>query len=203
MFQTLRQWTMKHPSTSSASWLRIAIPVNLKTGSGERLSAANGVSYTFVTRHPNECDNAQKLLQGIHGETDAATCRRRSLMFLRGFCLMEHIPGAIPLYMSMRRCFATAVLSNLGEITRHLGVRFPRESGKIVAGNLILEGIFGVPPVRPNTRAAFMIGIYGRRLGIALRADPLVFSPADARQLLALYVEQLRGTIDAAVESMK
>ena len=78
---------------------------------------------------------------------------------------MERIPGAIPLYMGTNRCFATVVLSNLGDMGRHFGAQFPCESGKIVAGNLILEDIFGAPrfaPTRgPPSWSAGMAGVSG------------------------------------------
>lgn len=196
MFQTLQQWRERQTSESARRWLRIAIPVNLKAGDNDRTSAANGVSYTFLTRHGRQCADARELLTGIRQETDAATRRRRSLLFLGAFRLMERIPGAIPLYAGANRCFATAVLSNLGDVSWHFGARFPCESGKIVAGNLILDDIFAAPPVRPNTRAAFMIGRYGGQLWVCLRCDPRVFTADDARRLLSLYVDRLKTTMN-------
>jgi len=200
MFQTLQQWDAGQASKSLKPWLRIAVPVNLKNGKHDRTSAANGVSYTFVTRHRDECapsPDPHALVQGIHRETDAVTRSRRAVMFLRGFRSMECIPGAIRLYMRSSRCFATVVLSNLGEIGRQFGTQCVSEAGKIVAGNLILEDIFAAPPVRPNTPAAFMAGTYDERLWVSLRADLRVFTADDASRLLSLYVDRIRQTVSA------
>jgi hypothetical protein len=196
MFQTMQQRCQREASDSARHWLRIAVPVNLRTGDNDHLSAANGVSYTFLTRHGNQCADGRELLRGIHQENDAATRRRRSLMFLGGFRLMERIPGAVRRYISADRCVATVVLSNVGDISWHLGAQFPCDSGKIVAGNLTLEGISAAPPVRPNTRAAFMAGRYAGKLWVCVRCDPLVFTADGARRLLSLYVERLKATMN-------
>jgi hypothetical protein len=195
LFLTLRQWIGGKDSRYAGRWLRIAIPVNLRAAGDNCMSAANEVSYTFLARHPRQCTDPNELLKGIPCETDAITRRRRSLLFVRGFRFMERIPGAIPIYMRMNRCYATAVLSNISDVTRHMGEQFPRESDKIVAGNLILEDIFSAPPVRPNTRAAFLIGRYAGRLWVGLRCDPNVLTDADAGQLLSLYIEHTKSTI--------
>jgi wax ester synthase-like acyl-CoA acyltransferase family protein len=195
MFQTLHQWNAERGSGSAEHWLRIAVPVNLKTGDNDRMSAANGVSYTFLTRLGSQCTDSHELLRNIRGETDVITRRRRALLFLRGFQLMTRIPGAIPMYMRENRCFATVVLSNFGDLSRHFGAQFPCESGKVVAGNVILEEVFGAPPVRANTRAAFLIGTYGERLWVCVRCDPRVFPADDADRLLSSYVDRIKRTM--------
>ncbi len=198
MFQTLQQWRTAQAMEPANRWLRIAVPVNLRSDDDTHMPCANGVSYTFLTRHGSQCGDSQELLRGIHQETDPATRYRRSLMFLRSFRSMERIPGAIRLYTNSNRCFATTVLSNLGDMSWHLGSQFPCEAGKVVAGNLVLEDIFTAPPIRANTRAAFLVGRYGGRLWICVRCDPRVFTADDARQLLALYVDRVTSTMRRA-----
>ncbi len=195
MFQTLHQWNEGQGSGSAKHWLRIAVPVNLRTGDDDHMSAANGVSYIFLTRHESECADSHELLRSISRETNVVTRRRRALLLLRGFQAMERAPGTIPLYLGMNHCFATVVLSNLGGIRRQFAAHFPCESGKIVAGNVILDDIVGAPPVRDNTRAAFTIGRYGKRFWVCLRCDPRVFPADDAHGLLSSYVDRLQRTM--------
>ena len=121
MFQTLHQWNAGQELGSGKHWLRIAVPVNLRTSDDDRMPAANGVSYTFLTRHGSQCADSHELLRSIRRETDVITRRRRAVLFLRGFQVMERIPGAMPIYMGRNRCFATVVLSNLGELSRQFG----------------------------------------------------------------------------------
>ena len=191
IFLTLRQWNAEQSPESRDGWLRIASPFKLKTRDDARMSAANGVGYNFITRRESECVEGADFLQGIVRENDPATRYRRGTSFLRGFRLMEHIPGAIPLFMGTKRCFATTVLSNLGNLGRYFGTIFPCESGKIVAGNLVLEDVYGTPPVRPNTHAAFAVGTYGGRLWISVRRDPKALTADGVRHLLGMYVNRL------------
>ena len=79
---------------------------------------------------------------------------------------------------SGNRCFATAVLSNLGDFRRHLGIAFPDDQGRVVLGNLRLEGCWIVPPLRPLTRAAILALTYANCLNINVHTDPHRFRPA-------------------------
>lgn len=188
---TLRQWNAEQSPGAADRWLRIAVPVKLKTRDDAHMPAANGVSYNFLTRRESECVDRPGFLQGISRENDPATRYRRGTSFLRGFRFMKRIPGAIPLIMGKNRCFATVVLSNLGDLGRYFGTQFPYESGKIVAGNLVLEDIYGTPPVRPNTHAAFAVGTYGGRLWISVRRDPRALTADGVCRLLNMYVTRL------------
>ncbi|MBN2577906.1 MAG: hypothetical protein JXB10_02865 [Pirellulales bacterium] len=201
LFLTLRQWNAERESRSAKRWYRIAVPVYLKTGKDVCPSADNGVSYNFLTRQGNQYADSHEFLKSICRETDMATCRRRALMFLRGVQFIGRLPGGMPLYLGANRCFATVVLSNVGDIRRQFGAQFPHESGKIIAGNLILEDIFGAPPVRANTRAAFLIGSYAKRFWVCLRCDPRVFPADDARRLLSEYVACIKKTMAEATDS--
>jgi hypothetical protein len=191
LFQTLHKWNADRESEAAKQWLRIAVPVNLKNGDNDRMSAANGVSYTFLTRCGGQCADSHELLQGIHRETDVVTRHRRAMLFLRGFQHVVRFPRVIPFYMSPNRCLATAVLSNLGDVKRHFGACFPTESEKIVAGNVMLEDISAAPPVRPKTMAAFLIGKYANTLWLCVRCDPRSVPANDARQLLSSYINRI------------
>jgi hypothetical protein len=118
------------------------------------------------------------------------------------------IPRGMQMAMTGERCFATAVLTNVGDPTRRFSVRFPRqEDNRLVIGNLLLENILGSPPLRPLTRAGAAITAYGGRLTLSLRCDPHCFSREQTRDLLAAYVTQVRrglpetGSGETATES--
>ena len=195
MFKCLKSWIAEQASKPASRWLRIAVPVSLRTGDGDSTSAANQVSYTFLTRDRHRCDDSDELLRGIGRENPPGLRRRRSLMFLRGMRCLTGIPGAMSLYMGINRCFATVVLSNLGDISRSFGSPFPCESGKIIAGNLMLESILAVPRFGPIRGPPSWSIEYDGRLRVCVRCDPRVFTANDARRLLSLYVDRLRRTL--------
>jgi hypothetical protein len=88
------------------------------------------------------------------------------------------------------------VLSNTADPSRRFTGRFPRQAGRICCGNLVLEDITGIPPLRPKTRASFAISQYDRRLTLCLRCDPRHFRLSDTAELLQMYSQQLRQSAD-------
>jgi hypothetical protein len=195
LFQTLREWNLEQASQHDG-WLRIGVPVKLSNGHDDRMSAANSVSFTFLTRRASQCAaDSPTLLAGIHGETDAYTRCRRAMMFLAGIRLMRLIPGAMSLWLGANRCMATAVLSNLGDINRLFGAKFPCRDGRIIAGDLILEDIVGTPPIRRHTHASFGAGTYAGRLWMTFQCDPRALSRQDAQNLFSRYIDRLQHTV--------
>jgi hypothetical protein len=194
MFVCLKAWLAEQSPAPSERWIRIAIPVSLRAGDGGCRSAANQVSYNLLTRDRRRCDESIDFLKDLSRENRPALRHKRSRMLLRSIRCIINIPGASSLFLSDKRCFATTVLSNLGDVNRIIGSPFSCPTGKIVAGNLVLESIVCAPPVRPNTRAAFLVHRYDGRLSVCLRCDPRIFGADDARRLLSRYVERLRQT---------
>jgi hypothetical protein len=193
MFLTIHAWNRRHRSARPPRRLRILMPTNLRTGEDDRLPAANVVTMSFLTRGTRECEDPKRLLEGIRQETNVIKLTRRGIHFLRGLRFLQAI-GGLPRLLAGQRCFATVVLSNLGEIGEQLGSEFPREGGKIVAGNVVLEGMAGSPPIRPKTRAALFIHTYRDRITVSVRCDPSLFTTDDTRELLELYVARLEET---------
>ena len=84
-------------------------------------------------------------------------------------------------------------MSNIGDPTRRFAAKLPRKDGRVVAGNLLLDDITGVPPLRPHTRATFSVFAYRRKLTISLRCDDKYFSDEDTIRLLETYARHLRN----------
>lgn len=193
LFQSLTRWN----AGSGREFVRIALPVSTSAGGKLGRTAANGVSYSFLTRRGSDCVDPHTLMQGLLRETDGLTRRRRARAFLRILQLVERIPGAIRFFMAGDRCFATAVFSNLGDIPRHFDAEFPLDAGRIVAGTLVLDEILGFPPIRPRTRAAFMVGQYAGRCRVCVRCDPAEFAAEDVGGLLSNYVAGLQAAMES------
>jgi hypothetical protein len=64
-----------------------------------------------------------------------------------------------------------------------------------VCGNVVLERVAGVPPIRPLTRSAMVVGEYAGEMIVIVRCDPRYFRPEDTRAFLEAYVQKLRETI--------
>jgi hypothetical protein len=83
---------------------------------------------------------------------------------------------------------ATAVLTNLGDTTRRFRSRFPVRDGYPVIGNVRLEQVVGVPPLRPGTHSGLGICLCAGHMAVSLRPDYRYLGNAAATSLLDAYV---------------
>jgi hypothetical protein len=194
MFVTLRRWNRERGELPAGANLRILMPQNLREREDRTLPAANVMSFAFVTRRADRCDDPDALLASIHEETTAVRKGKLSLYFLGSLGSLQSA-GLLSWLLRRKLCFSTVVLTNLGESTRRFSTSCPRlAEGGLAVGNLVYEGVDAVPPLRPLTRAAFGIRNSPRTLTISLKFDLSLYSVADAEQLLAEYVAQLQAT---------
>lgn len=191
LFLAIKQWNAEHPSLGWG-WrrkIRLSVPFDLRSQDDYQTPAANLTALKFVTRHVRDLDTEapdcwksvsrsirQELLQSRNGEA--------GLLNLTTLDMLAGLPfGA--LWLSTRAtCVYTAVYSNIGDPTRRMLNRFRKQDGCIVAGNLVVTKITGVPPMRPYTNLAVSVFTYRRRLTISVRCDPNTF-PLDATKEFA------------------
>ncbi len=203
LFVTCSQWNQAEHPGRPGRWLRINMPQNLRERHHDRMPAANAMSQAFLTRQVADCADPELLLDGLRRETEAIRRWRLGLYFLGGLSMAERIPGALRLGMALlgRQCHATTVLTNIGEFTRRFTARLPRRNGRIVAGDLILERLVGMPPLRPKTYAGFGAGTYAGELTVTARGDFDRVRADRLERLLRLYVARLSANIGAADRS--
>jgi hypothetical protein len=194
LFHSMREWNARHPARRNGRRLCIMMPTDLRGTEHFELPAANMTGYTFIARQAGECDRPDELLRGIRNETALIKHERRGTRFVDTIAVALYVRGLLPLALSARRCLSTAVLSNVGDPSRRFTARFPREKGRVVCGNLVLESFSGVPPLRPKTRATISIFTYRRQLGISLRCDPYLFRPEDTAEQLSIFVDRLKAS---------
>src|SRR5262249_45754254 len=143
-------------------------------------------------RRAEDCRDPRALLESIREQTQAIKSRRLGLYFIGELALVGGIPGGMRLLLAPRRSFATAVLTNVGDLTNRFGLPFPRRDGKLLVGNLVLESITGTPPLRPLTHLGVGILIYAGQLNVTLALDRHLFTREQARELLDRYVARIR-----------
>jgi hypothetical protein len=199
---TVLEWNTRHRGGRPGRWLRIGLPQNLRPPRESHMPAASMMSYAFITRRSRDCLDPEALLASIRWETAVIKRWNLGLYFLGGVAFARRIPGALALSTAGRTCFATTVLTNLGDASRRFTAHFPRRAGRILVGDLVLENLIGIPPVRPKTHAVFSAFGYNGGLTLSVRCDPHVFHADDARRLLAQYVAQVERTTQAEVPAI-
>ena len=205
LFLTLELWNRRQRSVRrwpwslwGRRWLRILMPTDLRGGADFEMPATNLSGCTFLTRSVRDCAVPEQLLQSIREETAAIKHKRSGAAFVDMIYVASKVRWLLPFALSRNLCLATAVLSNPADPSKRFTAQLPRRAGRVICGNLELEEITGVPPLRPKMRAAFSISQYDRRLTISLRCDPHTFRLEDTANLLELYISQLRRSADFA-----
>ncbi|MEX0679044.1 MAG: hypothetical protein WD063_18365 [Pirellulales bacterium] len=187
----LRDWNRRHASDSPGR-LRINVPVNVRRREEIRMPVANRLGFGFVTAEPADADDPRKLLDVVRRETLRIKQRKLGLYFLGGLLFACRVPGMVPWSLRRNRSFATAVLSNVG---RFVPDRALRRDGRWSCGDLVLDRVAGVPPIRKLTRVAVIVGEYGGETTFCLRCDPHFFDARETRALLSAFMERVRETL--------
>jgi hypothetical protein len=192
LFSTLHDWNARYGGQGQVGHVRVSVPVNLRRDVHRHLPAANIVSMVFLDRLPKQCSNPARLLRGI----------RRDTWFVKRFQLGRVFPALVRIYRALwgdcrwmlrrEQCLATALLTNLG--VRLDALPLPYRDQRLAVGNLLLEQVECLPPIRPLTRAALAVVTYGGQMRLSLRYDTLALDPDAAHQLLDDFVSRLVAT---------
>jgi hypothetical protein len=166
--------------------------VNLRGPDHEGIPAANIVSMVFLDRRPSELADREQLLGSIHREMDQVKRGRLGLAFVVSLAAARAAPGCLSLMTGADRCRATAVLSNLGEPLRRSSL--PTRDGLASVGDMVLDAVDILTPLRPHTHAAVGALTYAGRLHIALRYDPRAIQPVEADDLVEAFMARLRAS---------
>jgi hypothetical protein len=193
LFVMLAQWNEAAGGFSARRRLRILMPQNLREREDYRLPLCNAMSFAFVTRRANWRERPAAFLDSLREETEAVRRGKLSLYFLGALGSIRSAGLLLPILRGPF-CFATAVLSNLGDPARRFIANLPRVEGGIAAGNLVYRHVLGVPPTRPRTHAVFTVANHGPTMSVTCKWDHHRYNPQDGRRILDDYVAQLEAT---------
>jgi hypothetical protein len=190
-----RKWNREQGDRSRTP-IRVNVPVYVRGREGADIPASNGIAFAFVAVDPDRFPDRRALLAAVRRQTARIKRWKLGLFFLGGLAIAQRCGGLTPWMLRRKRSLATLVLSNVGRALARCPL--PRENGRLVCGNVVLDDIRGVPPIRPLTRAAILIGEYAGQRTISVRCDPHYFSAADTRSLLDTFARQVRQTASEA-----
>ncbi len=193
VFVTLDGWNRLHSPGNYAGSLRISMPMNLRLSADRSLPAVNNVSMVFLDRHSSRIADPEELLHGIQAETHAMKEGHWGLTLLWVLRFVGAVPGGLKALLGGIRCLNSSVLSNLGILFADSPLR--GSCDRVLANDMILEGVEFFPPVRPSTNAAFGVVSYGKRLMVGLNYDRSTLTNDAARDLLGALTSQVRQTI--------
>lgn len=200
LFRAIAAWNAGDRPARGRRWLRVVVPTDLRAGGSSRM-AANVLGFALVDRRERDCRDAAALLAGIRAETRSIRRFRLGRLFAEGLALVVRVPGLLRLVTRRPASFATVVFSNLGSLgTRNVGP-LPRPTGGDSPAVPEIERILGATPLRPGTRASFVLtGVRGR-LTITLRTDRRHLDQRASERLLQSLVDRLHETLTLADSS--
>lgn len=171
----------------------VLVPTSLRGPLDSQLPASNVVSYVFMARPTVMLDDPEKLLHSVRDEMQLVHKHQAGWLFVQAIESMRRIPGLLRLIMkrTQNSCMSTTVLSHMGNLLNAIGSRLPRQGKRIRMGNLIVDEIGGVAPIRQGTAVAFSTMLIGGELVISMRCCPRRFSTSAANELLDTFARQL------------
>jgi hypothetical protein len=200
-FVAVDDFRARHQEATQREWIRFSVPMSLRQGPDERMPAANVVSMVFLDRTPRQIADPRSLLHGLHAEMDSIRRRQLGLIFIVSLWGLRLLPGGLAKWVNRECCEATCVLSNLGRAMADSPL--PRRDEKIVAGNVVLEGIDIFAPVRDGTAVAMTLVYYAGGLQLCMQYDSRHITEPQAGDLMATYLRKIRASIDMASRSVE
>ncbi len=193
MYRTIVRWNDRLGRLRSHRSIRIMMPSDLRSTEDYSMPATNMTAYTFLSQKPGKCRDMATLLQSIREQTGKIKHERLGTKFVDALALAEYAPPILNFMLARKWCMATTILSNVGDPSRRFTARFPRDGGRVVCGNLKLDRVTGVPPLRKQSHATVAIFTYLRKLTISVRCNPYLFDATHTREFLDMYADGLRG----------
>jgi hypothetical protein len=189
---TMVRWRTQEKIPQSNKWIRMCIPMNERSVEDGAVPACNIVSMGFLDRRPSECLKPAKLLKSIQWQMGVLKRKRLGLTVILTMLGGRYIPGAFAQITHARKCRSTCVLSNMGE--PFAGLPLATDSGKLIVGDVRLENIEIVSPLRPLTQAAFVVFSYANQLHLTGHFDHHHVDSLQAERWMSMLIETMEAT---------
>jgi hypothetical protein len=178
----------------------VLVPTSLRGPLDAELPACNVVSYVFMARAVALMNRPDELLCTVRDEMQLVHQYQAGWLFVQAIEAMQRLPGMLRLIMlkTQNSCMSTTVLSHMGNLLNGISSRLPREGRSIQMGNLVVEDIAGIPPIRQGTSVAFSTVLVNGCLAVSIRCCAKRFSSADTLELLNTFADRLKSTASAA-----
>lgn len=197
---TCHEWNQQHGQSRPKRFrwkqptICVLVPTSLRGPSDMELPACNVVSYVFMAREVSLVERRDELLGTIRDEMQLVHKHQAGWLFVQAIEGMRKLPGMLRFIMwrTQNSCMSTTVLSHMGNLMNAIGSRLPKQDGQIRMGNLSVEHIYGIPPIRQGTAAAFSTMMLNGCLSISMRCCPKRFSQEEATELLSAFANMLK-----------
>jgi hypothetical protein len=201
LFLAIFCWQRLRGCIDECNWLRMMVPVDLRSVEDRMLPAANVVSSIFLDRRGEDAADPETLLESIHKEMELIKRNQLGFTMLFSLRLFQWLPGGIRKSVRTDRCTVSCIFTNLGKI--FVRTPLPKRGGRLVAGDVTLDSLQLLVPLRPYNCAAFCVHQYAGKLVVDLHFDPDVLTREDAAHILEIFANQsVTMTANSLVETV-
>ena len=195
LFRQCRAWQVQHGLGKPKRRIRLLMPFDIRTKEDLRLTAANRLSFSFLGRTHQQCDDWNSLLSSVQAETKAIKDSRVYVDFLQGLSLCQAKPRLFKWLLSRCQHMATAVFTYGGDIHRGLSRTFKEEDGRLRVGDALWEDVLAAPPARTNTNMAVGLCLSRGRICISASWNREALTADEARLFFDGYVQAWRTLV--------
>jgi hypothetical protein len=189
---TNRDWNRLHDCVQAKDSFSVLVPTNVRNLEHDALPAANVLGYVSFLRTLSDLNEPDALLNSIRSESRFHRRWRFAVTFVNSLKVLARIPGATRYLLNREHCYASSVLSTIGDPSRIMASRYPvNANGDPVMANLVLTDISSAPPIRPLTRASFTAWHFSDKQRLSVRCDPKFFNAEQTQRLLDLFAERV------------
>ncbi len=191
LFLAIAAWRQRQGIGNDDDWLRLAVPINLRGAADKTMPLSNSSSLIFLDRRRADFADETHLLKSIYEQLWLIKRSQLQYTMILSLGLARLVPGLMPLVMRADQCQATTYLSYPGVISTQTPL--PRQNGRLVCGNIVLESVDPGAVLRPHTNAGFMAHHYAGQLRLTLQYDSQVMTVEQAEGLLGMVVWRMGG----------
>lgn len=195
LFRQCRAWQAQHGLAKPKRRIRLLMPFDIRTKDDLRLTAANRLSFAFLGRTHQQCEDWCSLLASIQAETKKIKDTRVYVDFLQGLALCQTKPRLFKWLLARCQHMATAVFTYGGDIHRGLSRTFKEEDGRLRVGDVLWEDVLAAPPSRSNTNIALGLCISRGRICISASWNREALTADEAKLFFDGYVDAWRGLV--------
>lgn len=190
VFLGMHQFRRNHNLHERNEWLRLIIPMSMRDFADRRLPACNRATIVQLDRKDRDFADPAGMVGGLNCELGNIKSWNLERTFPLVVRMLSYLPGFLARSARKDVCRATSVVTNLGAPFERS--KLERIGGKLRSGNLIVEDVGLIVPLRQQTPIGFALMRYNGQQKICMHFDPCQIERQHAAEILQEVVQCLK-----------